>query len=85
MGQRRYGVRSTVVQSIDGQLGGLVVRRAAEFSAPTSEIPHIPLFGGGERLETSVFSEIPPLWLAQVLPLGVASITCFEQLSFRSC
>jgi len=37
-----------------GQLGRVVARRAAEFSAPTGEIPHIPLSGGGELLKTSV-------------------------------
>jgi hypothetical protein len=43
---RRSNYRRTV-----GQLGRVVVRRAAEFSAPTGEIPQIPLSGDGEPRE----------------------------------
>ena len=33
-------------------------RRTGEFSAPTGEIPQVPLSGGGDPVKTSVFCEI---------------------------
>lgn len=48
--------------------------------------PACPLFGSQETLKIARISWDPRhFWLAQLLPLGEASITCFEQLGFQSC
>jgi len=45
--------------------------------------PSVPRRRTAENVSNCL--RLTPLRLARVLPLGVASITCFEQLSFRSC
>jgi hypothetical protein len=72
---RRTGERT-------GQLGRVVVRRAAEFSAATGKIPQIPLSGGGEPLKTSVLSEIPAFLAGAGLALRSGEYHVFRAALF---
>jgi hypothetical protein len=61
-------------------------RPAGGFSPSTGEIAQAAHLVTAERPQSRGFLPAPALSrLAQLLPFRSASITCFEQLSFRSC